>query len=157
MASSDELFNDIVERDLFVELVADGVSEINAGFEVGWTPSQTRRNMADPMFREIVDAARDRADGTMEKAMFDLGTKGKNLGAMQMWLYNRRPDRWKDVRRIEVKNETTINLGVVHSTKQAVMELLRERGPMALQPAYEDIIDVEAIEIDVTEPPATDG
>lgn len=157
MSTNDELFNDIVERDLFVELVADGVSEVNAGFEVGWTPAQTRRNMADPVFREVVDAARDRADGTMEKAMFDLGTKGKNLGAMQMWLYNRRPDRWKDVRRIEVKNETTINLGVVQSTKVAVMELLKERGALALQPAYDDIIDAEILDDDPTEAPPTDG
>ena len=133
MAGDDELFNDIVERDLFVELVADGVPELNAGFEVGWTPSQTKRNMADPVFREIVQAAKERADGTIEAALFRLAKAG-NLGAMQMWLYNRSPERWKDVKRIEVKNDTTINLGIVASTKQAVLEMLHEQGAASLQP-----------------------
>lgn len=151
MSGDDELFNDIVERDLFVELIADGVPELNAGYEVGWTPTQTRRNMADPVFREIVEAARDRADGTIEAALFRLAKAG-NLGAMQMWLYNRKPANWKDVRRIEVKNETTINLSVVESTKQAVLEMLTTRGAGALQPAYEPaaieapIIDAEVVE-----------
>ena len=151
MSNDDELFNDIVERDLFVELVADGVSEINAGYEVGWTPAQTRRNLADPMFKEIVETARDRADGTIEAALFKLA-KGGNLGAQQMWLYNRKPAAWKDVRRIEVKNETTINLGVVQSTKQAVLEMLASHGPGALQPSYDPpaletpIIDAEVID-----------
>jgi len=133
LAGDDELFNDIVERDLFVELVADGVPELNAGFEVGWTPSQTKRNMADPVFREIVQAAKERADGTIEAALFRLAKAG-NLGAMQMWLYNRSPERWKDVKRIEVKNDTTINLGIVASTKQAVLEMLHEQGAASLQP-----------------------
>ena len=150
MAGDDELFNDIVERDLFVELIADGVPEINAGYEVGWTPTQTRRNLADPAFKEIVEAARDRADGTIEAALFRLA-KGGNLGAMQMWLYNRKPADWKDVRRIEVKTDTTINLSVVQSTKQAMLEMLAAHGAGALQPAYqppaleEAIIDAEVI------------
>jgi hypothetical protein len=151
MSDDAELFNDIVERDLFVELIADGVPEINAGYEVGWTPTQTKRNLADPMFREIVTAARDRADGTIEAALFKLAKNG-NLGAMQMWLYNRKPADWKDVRRIEVRQDTTINLAVVHSTKQAVLEMLATHGPGALQPTYDPpaieapIIDAEVID-----------
>jgi len=147
LAGDDELFNDIVERDLFVELVADGVPEINAGFEVGWTPSQTKRNLGDPVFREIVEAAKERADGTIEAALFRLAKAG-NLGAMQMWLYNRSPDRWKDVKRIEVKNDTTINLGIVASTKQAVMEMLRENGAESLQPPVVRAIETTGSEID---------
>lgn len=145
--SDDVLFNDIVERDLFVELVADGVPEVNAGFEVGWTPAQTKRNLGDPMFREIVEAAKDRADGTIESALYRLARAG-NLGAIQMWLYNRSPDRWKDVKRIEVKNDTTINLGIVASTKQAVMEMLRENGAASLQPPVVRAIETTGSEID---------
>lgn len=147
MAGNDELFNDIVERDLFVELVADGIPELNAGFEVGWTPSQTKRNLADPAFREIVDTAKERADGTIEAALFRLAKAG-NLGAMQMWLYNRSPERWKDVKRIEVKNDTTINLGIVASTKQAVIEMLRENGAASLQPPVVRAIETSARDTD---------
>lgn len=146
--SDDRLYNDIVERELFLIAIADGIPEDNAGYEVGWTPAQVKRNMADPQFRDMVEAAKTRADGTIEQALFRLAKSG-NLGAMQMWLYNRSPERWKDVKRIEVKNDMTINLGVIASTKQAVLELLAERGPAALQPASvsdEDIIDGEIIE-----------
>lgn len=144
--SDDRLYHDIVERELFLIAVADGIPEENAGYEVGWTPTQTRRNLQDTEFAEMVDAARRRADGTIEAALFRLAKNG-NLGAMQMWLYNRTPERWKDVKRIEVKNETTINVGVIASTKQAVLELLAETGPAALQPVYQrdDIIDAEIV------------
>lgn len=152
--SDDRLFDDIVERELFLELVADGVTEVNAGFEVGWTPSRTRRNMADAQFRELVEAARDRADGTMEQVLFEMG-KNKNFAAVQMWLYNRQPGRWKDVRRIEVHNELTVNLGLVASTKQSIIETIRERGAAALQPPAGlpsgpdlGIIDAEIVEDD---------
>ena len=148
MGAEDLLFDDIIERELFIELVADGASEINAGFEVGWTPNRTTRNLADPGFRECVEFAKNRANGTIEQAMFKLGKNG-NLGAMQMWLYNRAPERWKDVRRIEVKNDTTINLGLVGATKQAIIELMRSGGPAALQPApADDIIDGEVVDED---------
>jgi len=130
--ADDQLFDDIVERELFIELVADGCTEINAGLEVGWTPARTRRNLADPDFAALVDAARDRADGTIERALFHLA-KGRNLGAIQMWLYNRSPERWRDVKRLEVKNETNVNVALVAATKEAILATLRDHGPAALQ------------------------
>lgn len=148
MSSTDRLFDDIVERDLFVELVADGVTELNAGLEVGWTPRQTRLNMADPNFAEIVEAAKGRADGTIEKTLYEVAKRG-NLGAIQMWLYNRQPNRWKDVKRIEVQSEHTVTVGVIGATKQALLELMTEHGARALQPGGAldtPIIDGEVIE-----------
>lgn len=147
---TDALFGDIVERDLFVELVADGITPLNAGLEVGWTPRRTKRNMADPAFAEIVEAARARADGTIEKTLFEVAKKG-NLGAIQMWLYNRRPNDWKDVKRIEVQSQSTVTIGVVGATKQAVLELMSEHGAQALQPGGAldaPILDGEVIEDD---------
>jgi hypothetical protein len=155
MATDDELFDDLVERDLFVELVADGCNEISAGFEVGWTPARTARNLADPAFREIVETAKLRADGSIERALFKLA-KGGNLGAMQMWLYNRQPERWKDVKRIEVKQDTTFLVSLVESTKRAVMEMLGEHGPGALQPSFAGAIEAKALDIDLSEQPESD-
>lgn len=150
-------YNDdtVLQRELFLLSVADGVPDDNAGYEVGWTPARLRRELADPDFREMVTAAKDRAIGTVEKALFDLATKGKNLGAMQMVLYNLRADKWKDVRRIEVKNEHTVNGQIVVSTREAIMGHLKELGPAGLQPTYgelppaldeDDIIDAEVID-----------
>ena len=144
---TDGTYDDIVERELFLICLADGIPEDLAGYEVNWTPAKVRRVLAEPDFAEMVDAAKSRADGTIEAALHKLGRNG-NLGAIQMWLYNRNPERWKDVRRIEVKNELNVNLSLVASTKQAVLEMLREVGPAALQPSYDDddgIIDIEEV------------
>src|SRR5450432_58973 len=97
-------------RELFVILVADGIAEVNAAYEVGWTPRQLRTNLKDPSFVEMVQAARDRADGTIEGALFKVAAAG-NFGAMQWWLLNRKPDTWKDTKRIEIRNDTTVTIG----------------------------------------------
>jgi len=144
--SDGKLFDDIVERELFLELIADGIPPTLAGFQVGWTPRQTKRNLADPDFAEICAAATDRMVDSIEKALVDLA-KSKNLGAIQMVLYNLRGDKWKDVRRIEVKSEHTINIGEIGAAKQVVLELLREQGTRALQPGGGlDIIDAEVVD-----------
>lgn len=147
MSEVDQPYHDIVERELFLELVADGTPLELAGYEVQWTPRQIKRNLADPMFMEMVNAAADRAVDSIELAMFRLARKG-NLGAQQMILYNRRPDRWKDLRRIEVKTETMITRVEIMATKEALIESLRELGTAALQPGgnLDGVIDVESSE-----------
>ena len=150
MSTDDKLFHDIVERELFVELMAYGTSAMNAGIEVGWSPRQTKRNLSDPEFKELVDAACDRANGTIEKALFDTAAKG-NVSAVQMWLYNKKPDEWRDVKRIEIRQDTQITIGMVQSVKQGALELLREQGVQAIQalgPPAEDheIVDAEIVE-----------
>ena len=65
-----------------------------------------------------------------------------------MWLYNRRPDRWKDVRRIEVKNDLTVNFGTIAAQKAAILDILREQGPEALQLGAGPIVDAEVVERD---------
>lgn len=146
MATEDALFDDIVERDLFLELIADGVPPMLAGCEVSWTPRQTERNLRDPVFAEMVEAAMDRSIDSIELAMHRLAKKG-NLGAMQMILYNRRPDRWKDLRRIEVKTETNVTITEIQAARYTAIELLRSHGVAALQPGGAlDVIDVESSE-----------
>jgi len=140
------MFDDIVERELFLELIADGIPVNLAGFQVAWTPKQVKANLADPDFAEMVAAAEDRMIDSIEKALVDLA-RNKNLGAIQMVLYNKRPTLWKDVRRIEVKSEHTVNIGEISAAKAAVMQLLREHGTHALQPGGGlDVIDAEIID-----------
>lgn len=145
--SDPAVWGDIEDREMFLLRIAEGVPPENAAYEVKWTPAKLRRYLADPEFAELVAEASDLADGTVEAALFRLATKERNLGAIQMWLYNRRPDRWKDVRRIEVKNDLTVNFGVVASTKQVLLEMMREHGPAALEPGAleDDIIDADVV------------
>lgn len=140
------LFDDIIEREMFVELLAGGVCSVNAGIQVGWTPSQTKRNLSDPGFKELVEAALERADGSIEEALYAIAKRG-NLGAIQMWLLNRQPDRWRDVKRIEIKNDVTVSVGMIEAVKRGALDLLREQGVMAMQALDSgEIIDAEVIE-----------
>jgi hypothetical protein len=52
---------------------------------------------ADPKFAEEVERAEMEANETVENALFEAAQSG-NVVAIQVWLYNRMPDRWKDKR-----------------------------------------------------------
>ncbi len=130
--STDALFDDIVERDLFLELVASGTPPMLAGHECGWTPRRTARNMADPEFAELIAYALDRRIDGVEKALFAQAMKG-NMAAVQMVLLNLRPEVFRDVKRIEIKSEHQVSGTIVHSTVQAAKQLMAELGPAALQ------------------------
>lgn len=132
MAQDDKLFDDIVERELFLELVASGTPAHLAGHEVGWTPRQTKRNIADPDFAELIGFARLRRDDGIEKVLYDVARKG-NMNAIAMILLNRRADEFRDIKRIEVKNTHEVKGEIVHSVKQTVLELIAEHGVGNLQ------------------------
>jgi hypothetical protein len=137
---------DVEACETFLEYVRAGVQPLSAGLAVGWTPAKTRQMLKDNEFNQLVQDAFEQADESVEQALYRAAIGG-NVSAMQMWLYNRRPERWRDTKRIEVKSETTINLGVVQSVKQAAAELLREHGTAALQPGGAlDLIDAEVVE-----------
>lgn len=116
----------------FFELVAGGCPPINAAIEVGWTPARLRVMMKSPEFMELLNDAEMQAIGKVENALFVRACMG-NVTAMQFYLLNRDPDRWRDVKRIEVKSDSTINLGTVASVKAAVLDLLKEQGAEAMQ------------------------
>jgi len=139
-----KVFDDIIQRELFFERIACGIHPVNAGIEAGWSPAQTKKKMAEPEFKELCEAALQRADASIEEALYAIASRG-NLGAIQMWLYNRQPDRWRDVKRIEVRNDVTVSLGVVESVKRGAIELLREQGVGAMQ-AIGPVVEAEASE-----------
>ena len=138
-------FEELMGRELFVELVASGVAPINAGIQVGWTPRQLKKELSDADFKELVDAAAERLIGSVEETLVAVAKRG-NVAAITLFLFNRAPDRWRDVKRIEIKNDVTISLGMVASVKQGALELLREQGVGAIQALESPIIDAEIIE-----------
>lgn len=140
------VFDDMVARERFVELVARGVSAVNAAIEVGWTPWRLKQMMKNEEFADILRGAHDRANGTVEEALYNRAIAG-NVSAMQMWLFNREPDRWRDVKRIEVRSDHRVSVTAVESVKTGVLELLREHGVAALQALEQgDIVDAEIID-----------
>lgn len=89
----DQTFEEMTARQEFIDKVSCGTSEFNAGIEVGWTPAKIRTMTADPDFRELVTFARELADGNVEGTLYRLARIKGNMAAIQMWLFNRRPDR----------------------------------------------------------------
>lgn len=131
----------------FLELIRSGAGPLNAGVEVGWSPAKVRRLQADPSMVELIDIARDRQLESIEETLNRMAKDG-HFKAIQMVLFNRRPERWRDIKHISVEQHGTLDIGVVHSVKQAALELLRDRGVQALQPAavQREIIEAEVIE-----------
>jgi hypothetical protein len=141
-----DVFDEMIAREQFVEAIACGTSVVNAGIAVGWSPLHTRQLMKDHEFADIVRGAQDRANGTVEEALFNRAVAG-NVAAMQMWLFNRDSDRWRDVKRIEVRSEHRVSIAAVESVKAGVLELLRDQGVGAMQALNSgDIIDGEVVD-----------
>lgn len=143
--SDTAVFDELIGRELYVELVASGVAPINAAIQVGWTPRQLKKELSDPDFKELADAAAERLIGSVEETLVAVARRG-NVAAITLFLFNRAPDRWRDVKRIEIKNDVTVSLGMVASVKQGALELLREQGVGAIQSLESPIIDAEIIE-----------
>lgn len=148
----DHAFDDAMQKELFLSLVAQGVAEPNAAFEVDWSPFKLRKILKDPEFRDLIRDARDRCDGDVQKAVHTAALKG-NVSAQSLWLFNRQPALWRDVKRIEIRQDTTISIGAVNSYKEAALQLLREQGVGAIQALGpgSTIIEVEARDDDVVD------
>lgn len=132
----------------FLELVAHGVHPVNAGIQVGWTPAKTKAMMRDAEFADLVSGATDRANATIEEALYVKAASG-NVSAIQMWLFNREPERWRDVKRIEVRSDHRVQIGLVESVKTGVLELLNANGVEAMQAlGTGEYIDVDVDEHD---------
>lgn len=144
--SDDDIFENLMGRELFIELVASGVAPINAGIQAGWTPRQLKKELSDPDFRELTDAAQERLIGSVEETLVAVAKRG-NVAAITLFLFNRAPERWKDVKRIEIKNDMTISMGMVASVKEGALQLLREQGVGVVQSIEAGpVIDAEVVE-----------
>lgn len=132
------------QMERFVDLIADGTAELNAALEVGWTPKVLRSYLQDPDFRDLVEAARGRADGTIQQVLFDKAKQG-NMSAIAMWLKSRQRDSWGDVQRHEVRGNIQHSVGEVNVVKNAVLAVLQQVGPAAMQ-ALPAVIDAEVID-----------
>lgn len=55
-----------------------------------------------PDFRTAMVAVLDLTDANVEDALYKAATIDRNVTACQVWLYNRKPDQWRDQRRVGV-------------------------------------------------------
>jgi hypothetical protein len=114
-------------------------------------PAKTKRYLADPSVAELVDAAGDLAVDGIERVLFAKANAG-NMTAIQLVLFNRRPERWRDVKRVEINGNLRITADEAASQAAIVLEMLRNGDVSALQPGGPldrlgpPIVDAEVIE-----------
>ncbi len=106
----------------FVEYVRDGMGRLRAAMAVGWSPRQLEARLREPEFVESIELAAFMQNEAVETTLYRLAIAG-NMTAVQMWLYNRDPKRWKDTKRVEITQQTTIDINI-EATKESFLELV---------------------------------
>ena len=86
------------KRERYLELLREGARRMTAAEAVVVSYSTVWRAMqSDTEFQTAVNQAEMRANELVEDALFHSATNG-NVTAMQVWLYNRNPEDWRDMR-----------------------------------------------------------
>lgn len=142
------VLKEVEEKNAFLDLIAHGVPPLLAAHELRWHPRYMKGVLADPEFAELMEAAIERSLDGIEATLNEKARKG-NMAAIQMVLFNRRPERWRDVRRIEVHQETTVTVQQVGAVKQAALAILAERGAAAMQALGAPTAEGEIVDADV--------
>ncbi|MFC1981083.1 class I SAM-dependent methyltransferase [Chloroflexota bacterium] len=96
---------DSIKKDEYLELLRQGHTRGLAASLVGIHRATVSTHMKkDKGFTEAVSEAESDAIGKVENALFEAATSG-NVTAMQVYLYNRNPERWADRRSVRLAGE----------------------------------------------------
>jgi predicted DNA-binding protein (UPF0251 family) len=92
-------------RALYLEKLKEGLTRTEAAEAIGIDRTTIwRYRMAHPTFDKLVSQAERGAVELVEDALFQAATKGQNVKAMEIFLYNRAGDRWTDKRTPSIVN-----------------------------------------------------
>jgi hypothetical protein len=118
----------------FLCRVADGIGEMNAAAEVGWSPRVMREKLADPDLAEMFQDAKTITVEDIEAAVRRRAKAG-NIQAAAMVLYSFGAERgWRPPQqRVAVATVGRIQVEVVEAAVQATRELLAAGNLRALQ------------------------
>jgi hypothetical protein len=90
------------KREAYLRALREGNSRSTAARQAGVSRELVRQyRHATEGWAEEEAAAEEEAHGQVEDALFQAAVSG-NVTAIQVWLYNRRPERWKDRRNHQV-------------------------------------------------------
>ena len=134
-----------LQKEEFLGLVREGVGPFHAAIQVGWTPAYAKKLAKDDLdFAELVVAAEEERDETIEETLYSMA-RNKHFGAVQLWLFNKHPDRWSDKKYIEVRTEGVM-VHVIDTARETLKGFLseavdRRAAIAALQPG--GVLDVE--------------
>lgn len=137
---------DLAKFEVWADALSRGLGPLEAGAQVNWSPAKVRRLLADANIANFISDIENMKDERIEHRLFQ-GADAGNATLILAWLYNRRPDRWKDVKRIVNETHVTADHTVVVNIREAVGGLLRTHGVAALQPGGEldRVIEAEVV------------
>jgi len=96
---------DTIKKDEYLELLRQGHTRGHAASLVGIHRATVGIHMKkDRGFAEAVSEAESDAIGKVENALFEAAISG-NVTAIQVYLYNRNPERWSDRRSVRLAGE----------------------------------------------------
>lgn len=96
-----------VKREEYLQLLREGSRRHAAARSIGVAPSTVARYAREHAeFARAIEEAEMEANQIVEDALFQAAASG-NVIACQVWLYNRDPDRWMDMRRIGVNAQVS--------------------------------------------------
>lgn len=143
-AALDISYAELAKRQAFIDAVATGTDPTLAGIEMGWSLRKTKQVIGE--MGELIDLAQNVLDLRVSAVIADRALNGHEW-AVKLWMFNRRPDLFKDVRHITHTHTDALQPHVIAATIDAVKEVTREAlqgGRLReLQPA---VIDAEVIE-----------
>jgi hypothetical protein len=119
----------------FFELRMTGVEPALAALEVGWSLRQLRQKERDPYFGEIMVEITQGLVEAVEGVAVRKALAG-NTEMIKLFLYNRSPDRWRDVRRIVDERHDTPVEQIAASVTAGVLAAIRESGVRSMQSAF---------------------
>jgi len=116
---------DSIKKDEYLALLRQGHTRGLAASLVGIHRATVSTHMKkENGFAEAVSEAESDAIGKVENALFEAAMSG-NVTAIQVYLYNRNPERWTDRRSVHLGARTR-QLIVTPETSQALKETARE-------------------------------
>lgn len=138
----------IREQMRFFELVRSGVRPLHAAHELGWSPAKLRKMMRDRDFADLAATAEEMVDESVEQSLYAAATKG-NVRAQQFWLLNRRSDKWRDVRHLEVQSTHQLDVQQIEGVKAGVLAALQQGGVRSLRAATDTeppVVEAEVVD-----------
>jgi len=116
------------KREAYLQLLREGSRRHAAARSIGVAPSTVSRFAREHAdFALAIEEAEMEANQIVEDALFQAAASG-NVIACQVWLYNRDPDRWMDMRRIGVNAQVTGEVEHRHSIDTAHLDDEIERA-----------------------------
>lgn len=116
---------DAFERMEFLELVGRGTLPELAAIEIGWTPAKLRRYRKDKGFSDLIDEAARLTDTRVEQVIVAKALLGVEW-AVKLYAFNRMPDRWRDMKNVQIQHSIEVPAHVLEATREATREAVRE-------------------------------